>query len=44
MQNMDHLGWIFQHDGATAHASQGTLDWLEENVDIIVDWPANSPD
>jgi hypothetical protein len=43
MQNMDDLGWIFPHDGAAAHGSQGTLDWLEESVDVIVDWSANSP-
>jgi hypothetical protein len=38
------FGWIFQQDGAPAHTSQVTLDWLEESVDVIVDWPPNSPD
>jgi transposase len=38
------FGWIFQQDGAPSHTSQVALDWLEESVDVIVDWPANSPD
>jgi hypothetical protein len=38
------FGWIFQCDGAHAHTSQEALAWLEESVDVIVDWPANSPD
>jgi transposase len=38
------FGWIFQQDGASCHTSQVALDWLEESVDLIFDWPANSPD
>jgi transposase len=38
------FGWIFQQDGAPCHTSRKALDWLEESVDLIVDWPANSPD
>jgi transposase len=36
--------WIFQQDGAPCHTKQEVVDWLEESVDLIVDWPANSPD
>jgi hypothetical protein len=38
------LGWILQQDGARSHTSQVNLDWLEESVDVIVDWQLNSPD
>jgi hypothetical protein len=38
------FGWIFQQDGAPCHTSQIAVDWLEENLDLITDWPANSPD
>jgi hypothetical protein len=38
------FGWILRQDGAPAYTSQKALDWLEESVDVIVDWPANSPD
>jgi hypothetical protein len=45
---LDHkhelFGWIFQKDGTLCHTSQAALDWLEESVDLIVGWPANSPD
>jgi hypothetical protein len=33
---------MFQQDEAPARTSQGTLDWFEESIDVIVDWPANS--
>jgi transposase len=36
--------WIFQQDGARCHTAHEVVDWLEESVDLIVDWPANSPD
>jgi hypothetical protein len=36
--------WIFQRDGAPCHTSEISMEWLEENCDLIVDWPANSPD
>jgi hypothetical protein len=38
------IGWFFQQDGAPAHISQRALDWLKESINVIVDWPANSPD
>jgi hypothetical protein len=36
--------WIFQQDGAPCHTSQESLNWLEESVDVLSGWPANSPD
>jgi hypothetical protein len=38
------FGWIFQQDGTPCHTSQVAMDWLEASVDLIVDWPAISPD
>jgi hypothetical protein len=38
------LGWIFRQDGAPAHISSSTMEWLEDRLNVIVDWPANSPD
>jgi hypothetical protein len=38
------FGWTFRQDGAPCLMSQVALDWLEESVDLIVYWPANSPD
>jgi hypothetical protein len=38
------FGWIFEQDGAPAHISRLALEWLEESVDVVVDWPPNSPD
>jgi hypothetical protein len=38
------FSWVIQQAGAPAHISQRALDWLEESVDVIVEWPANSPD
>jgi hypothetical protein len=38
------FSWIFQQDGALSHTSRVATDSLEETVDVITDWPANSPD
>jgi hypothetical protein len=44
----DNDDWTFQHDGASAHKSKKTNEWLEENVPISSgptgEWPAQSPD
>jgi transposase len=37
------LQWIFQQDGAACHTSAKSLERLEENCDLIVNWPSNSP-
>ena len=38
------FNWVFMQDGARCHTCQKTLDYIEENCDIIPDWPPNSPD
>jgi hypothetical protein len=38
------FGWTFQQDGAPSHTSQVAVNWLEETVDAITYYPANSPD
>jgi len=37
-------GFIFQHDNASPHTAQVTLDTLEEENIEVLDWPALSPD
>jgi hypothetical protein len=34
----------FQQDGATCHIAKKTKDFIKEKIDLIEDWPTNSPD
>jgi hypothetical protein len=34
----------FQQDGAPAHRAKSTVKKLGEQITVIIDWPANSPD
>ena len=34
----------FQQDGAPAHTARKTMSYLSEKCDVIINWPANSPD
>ena len=44
LPNMN-LGEIFQQDNAPAHNAFGTKVWMAENaVDLLENWPAQSPD
>lgn len=37
--------FYFQQDGAPAHRAKKTINWInDQNVQIIENWPANSPD
>lgn len=37
--------FYFEQDGATAHRAKKTLNWIHsQKVNVIEDWPANSPD
>jgi hypothetical protein len=36
------FNWIFQQNGAPCHTSQMAVDWIEENCDLLLGWPANS--
>lgn len=36
--------WILMQDGATAHTSKITIDYLKNYVNILENWPAMSPD
>jgi hypothetical protein len=38
------FNWILQQDRATCYTAAEVVDWLEESLDLIPDWPANSPD
>jgi hypothetical protein len=43
----DHFGdgvGHFQQDGAPAHRAKATVKFLEDSIDLIPDWPPNSPD
>ena len=37
-------GYVFQQDGAPAHRSQKTLEYLETQFNLLKNWPSNSPD
>jgi hypothetical protein len=36
--------WIFRQAGTSSCTAMVAMEWPEGNVDVIVDWPANSPD
>ena len=46
-QNLLENDFVFQQDGAPAHTSQRTQEWLAINTPDFIekdDWPPNSPD
>jgi hypothetical protein len=38
------FGWYFMHDGASAHTSRATADFLKVRCLVLPEWPPNSPD
>jgi hypothetical protein len=36
--------WTLMQDGATAHTSKTTIDYLQLYVNILENWPSSSPD
>ena len=34
----------FQQDGAPCHTASNTMKWLKNEINVIDDWPPNSPD
>ena len=39
-----YRGWKLLQDGATCHTSSLTMDYLQDYVDLVENWPPNSPD
>lgn len=37
-------GWVFQHDGSGVHRADIVKDYIDEEVEDCVAWPAYSPD
>ena len=37
------LDWVYAQDGARCHTSAQSMEWLEEKVDVINDWPPPPP-
>ena len=45
MQALEAQGNVFMQDGAAAHTSKATLDYLRrKNITVLDGWPARSPD
>jgi len=45
--NLLQNNFIFQQDGASAHTSHSTQDWISQNTPEFIqkdEWPPNSPD
>ena len=36
--------WIYMQDGATPHTCQQTMLFLKKQMNVLANWPANSPD
>jgi transposase len=34
----------FQQDGATCHTAKSSIDYIKQNMNLIENWPSNSPD
>ena len=34
----------FQQDGAPAHLTKNSIEFIKSKINLIEDWPANSPD
>ena len=41
---MFHDDWVFQQDGAPAHTTNKTMQFLDGQHIEILDWPSKSPD
>ena len=39
-----HKQYLFQQDNAPPHVARRTLEWLEDKVYLLTDWPPHSPD
>ncbi len=39
-----NLNLMFQQDGASCHTSAGSLGYINKNLNLIENWPGNSPD
>jgi transposase len=44
VKEMMEDGWRFQQDNDPKHTSRLAKNFLQENVPVVIDWPANSPD
>jgi len=38
------FGWTLMQDGAPAHTSNSTLEYLSSRCNVLPNWPPNSPD
>jgi hypothetical protein len=36
--------WFLVQDGATCHTSRDTLEYLNQYINVLPDWPSGSPD
>ena len=44
MTNRNPDEYIFMQDGAPAHTAKETIQWLRKRMNILINWPPNSPD
>jgi transposase len=43
MHVIDRQGELFQQDNDRSHTARGTMDYLEQNINVLR-WPSKSPD
>jgi hypothetical protein len=43
-QRFGIMQWTLMQDGASAHRSKNTMEYLRMYCDVIEDWPSGSPD
>lgn len=44
LEDLRDRDFIFMQDGARSHTSKETIRWLQKRMNVLLNWPSNSPD